>query len=169
MNVVRRLVAVLSVVSLASIAGSALAQAASDGIVHNVGDVKFAAFPGMPTCTMGSVQAGDPAKGASVILAKMATGCVFPWHWHTPNEHVMIVSGTARVEMRNAKAVTLKSGGFALMPSHHAHQFHCTKSCLLYVYSDTAFDMHFVNDKDQEISPDEALARVKEKAAAPPK
>ena len=124
---------------------------------HNVADMKFVQFPGMPACSTGSVQSGDPSKGPSVILAKVATGCTFPWHWHTPAETLMIVSGVARVEMKDGKPVTLRAGGFALMPSKHVHRFSCVTSCAFFVHSDAAFDIHYVDGQGQEISPEEAL------------
>jgi quercetin dioxygenase-like cupin family protein len=135
---------------------------------RNVTEMKFANFPGMPTCTTGSVQSGDPSKGASVIAAKMATGCSIPWHWHTPTERVMVVSGTAKAEMKGSPAKVLTAGAFALMPSHHLHQFTCTRACTLYIYSDAAFDIHYVDKAEKEIAPEEALKAVKETPAAPP-
>jgi len=100
-----------------------------------------------------------------MIVAKAMTGCVFPWHWHTPNEHVIIVSGMASLQMKDAKPVTLTAGAFALMPSHHVHQFKCPRTCVLYVYSDAAFDMHYVDKQGNEISPADAMKPVREKAA----
>jgi quercetin dioxygenase-like cupin family protein len=147
----------------------AVAQAAAEAAGQNVTDMKFVAFPGMPTCSTASVLSGNPGKGSSIVIAKAKSGCLFPWHWHTPAEHVMMVSGTARVEMKDAKPVTLQAGGFAVMPSHHVHQFNCAKTCLLYIYSDAAFDMHYVDDKGQEISPGDALKKVKETAVQAPK
>jgi len=111
------------------------------------------------------VQSGDPAKGPSIILAKVAAGCSIPWHWHTPNEHLMIVSGAARLEMKDGKPLTLQAGGFAMMPSRHVHQFRCDRPCVLYIYSDVALDIHYVDGKGKEISPAEALKAVKETAA----
>ncbi len=73
----------------------------------------------------------------------------------------MMVAGVARVEMRNGPSITLRAGGFALMPSQHIHRFTCTQACTLYVYSDAAFDMHYVDGQDREISPDEALKGTK--------
>jgi len=40
---------------------------------------------------------------------------------------------------------------------------------VLYIYSDTAFDMHYVNAQGTEIPPTDALTMVKETAAAMPK
>src|SRR5689334_1413414 len=66
---------------------------------QNVTEMKFTNVPGLPTCTLGSVQNGDPTKGPSIIFAQIDTGCVIPWHWHTSSEHLMMVSGIARIEM----------------------------------------------------------------------
>jgi quercetin dioxygenase-like cupin family protein len=153
----------------ATTASSVLAQAAADPPGRNIADMKFAEVPGMPTCARASVQSGDPSKGASILLAKMAAGCVFPWHWHTPNENLMMINGSGLVEMKGGKAFTLKPGGFAQMPSKHAHQVSCPKGCTLYVNSDAAFDMHYVDTDGKDISPAEALKKVHETPAAAPK
>lgn len=130
---------------------------------QNVTEMKFVTVLGLPTCALNSVQSGDPTKGPSIILAKVATGCTIPWHWHTPNEHLMMVSGVARLEMKDGKPFTLRAGGFAMMPSRHVHQFHCERDCLFYVYSDAAFDICYVDGQGKEITPDEALKAVKGK------
>ena len=133
---------------------------------QNVAEMKFEPVPGLPTCAPGSVLSGDPTKGPFIILGKLATGCTIPWHWHTPNEHLMLVRGVARLEMKDGKPFTLREGGFAKMPSRHVHQFRCEQDCLLYVYSDAAFDIHYMDGQGNEITPAEALKAVKEKAAA---
>ena len=131
----------------------------------NLSEVQFATLPGMPTCATAAVVHGDPSKGGSIILAKLTSGCTFPWHWHTPTENLMLVSGTAHLQARDGAEMTLNAGGFASMPSRHVHQFRCASACTLYVSSDAAFDMHYVNAEGKEISPEEALRAVKETAA----
>jgi quercetin dioxygenase-like cupin family protein len=153
---------VLLVLSMAAIAGAQEAM-----VERNVADMKFGPVPGFPTCATAAVQQGDPSKGASILLGKLTAGCVIPWHWHTPNEHLMMVSGTARMEMKDGKPFTLRPGGFALMPSHHQHQFRCTTACTVYVYGDGAFDIHYLDKQGGEISPDDAMKAVKEKATKP--
>ena len=132
---------------------------------RNVTAMKLTTIPGLPTCVKGSVQSGDPTKGASIIFAKIPAGCSIPWHWHTPNEHVILVSGVGRMEMKDGKPLTLRAGAFALMASRHVHQFSCLQACQLYIYSDVAFDIHYVDGQGKEISPADALKAVKEKAA----
>jgi quercetin dioxygenase-like cupin family protein len=159
----------LAVSLLPSLPQFARAQMAGQPAGRNMAQMKFAAVPGLPTCAPGALQSGDPMKGPSVILGKLAAGCSIPWHWHTPNEHLMVVSGVARVEAKDEKPLTLQAGGFALMPSHHIHQFRCTTPCALFVYSDSAFDIHYVDPHGKEVSPDDALKAVKETAAKPMK
>jgi hypothetical protein len=47
-----------------------------------------------------------------------------------------------------------------MMPSKHVHRFTCTQACTLYVYSDAAFDIHYVDDQGKEIPSEEALKKV---------
>ena len=105
----------LAVSLLPSLPQFARAQMAGQPAGRNVAQMKFAAVPGLPTCAPGALQSGDPTKGPSVILGKLAAGCSIPWHWHTPNEHLMVVSGVARVEAKDEKPLTLQAGGFALI------------------------------------------------------
>ena len=147
-----------------AVAGAASAQ---DAVARNAAEAKFVPFPVMPSCTQGAVEDGDPSKGPSVILAKATAGCNFPWHWHTPTEQVMVVSGTAVAEMKDGKPVTLKAGGFAMMPSKHVHRFKCTTACSIFIHSDAAFDMHYVDDAGKELTPEDALKSVKETPAKP--
>jgi quercetin dioxygenase-like cupin family protein len=114
---------------------------------------------GLPACVTMAVESGDPSKGPSVIVFKGTAGCVIPWHWHTPTEHVMIVSGSAKVEMKGGSSATLGPGGYAMMPSKHVHQFTCTSACSAFVNSDAAFDIHYLDANGKEISPDAALAK----------
>ena len=132
---------------------------------RNVTEMKLTTIPGLPTCAVGSVQSGNPANAASIIYAKMPAGCSIPWHWHTPTEHVMIISGVVRMDMKDAKTLTLRAGGFVMLPSHHVHQASCPQACTIYIYSDVAFDIHYVSAQGNEISADEALKAVKEKVA----
>ena len=151
---------------LAGVAGSAWsADMAGHAVGQNVGDAKFTAFPGLPSCTPGSVQSGDPAKGPSIILARADTGCTVPWHWHSANEHLMIVKGAVRLDTRSGKPITIREGGYAMLPAKHVHQFVCTKSCLFYVHSEAALDIHYVDKQGKEIPPDQALKTVNQKPA----
>ncbi len=130
------------------------------GVLRKVSENKFAPTPGLPSCIPGAVQSGDPSKGPSVILFKASAGCLIPWHWHTPTEQIMLVIGSAKVEMKDGgRTATLGPGGFALMPSKHVHQFTCISACTGFVHSDAKFDIHYVDPNGNEIPPEAALAR----------
>ena len=88
---------------------------------------KFTNFPGVPQCMMGAAQEGDPSKGNAVLLLKAQTGCMVPWHWHTPSEQLMMVSGRAKAEMKDAGPVILRAGDYLNLTSRcssvHVHGF----------------------------------------------
>lgn len=99
LNRTKLLYSILALSLMMLVSGAASGQEMTRHLGQNIGDMKFVSLPGLPTCASGSVQNGDPTKGPSFILAKTAAGCSIPWHWHTPNEHVMMVS-TAHARCR---------------------------------------------------------------------
>jgi quercetin dioxygenase-like cupin family protein len=146
---------------------TALAQppAAQPG-ARNMSEVKFGPIAGVPTCVQIAIESGDPAQGAFVVLVKAKTGCAVPWHWHTATEQLMLVEGTARIQMKDMdKPVALRAGGFAIMPSRHVHEFRCTQTCTFFIHSDQKFDIHYVDPQGKEISPEQALKPLNETAA----
>jgi quercetin dioxygenase-like cupin family protein len=155
---------VLAVVSVISLPGGAVAQGTEDkGIVAPAASAKFAAIPNAPECFTVAVERGDPTKGASVILAKFAPGCVAPFHWHTPSETAMLVSGSLEVQMKDDKAFVAHRGDFVYLPPHHVHRATCrgSSACLVFLTSDAAFDVHWVDAAGQEISLETALKNSK--------
>ena len=135
------------------------AKAEDMGVVRKLSENKLGPLPGMPACITIAVQSGDPSKGASVIVFRGTAGCKIPRHWHTPTEHVMMVSGSAKVEMvHNGSTTSIGPGGYAMMPGKHVHQFTCTSACLAFVSSDATFDIHYVDESGKEIPPETALA-----------
>jgi hypothetical protein len=118
---------------------------------------EFMNFPGLPTCVKGSVKNGDPHTGGSVILAKATAGCLIPWHWHTANEQLFMSSGSAKVEMKDASPAILHAAGYLNLPAKGHHQFTCVAACTMFIVSDQAFDIHYLDKDGKEISPDEAL------------
>ncbi len=132
-------------------------------IVGPASAAKFDSTPNGPECFTVAVERGDPGKGPSVILAKFALGCVAPFHWHTPSETVMIVSGSLQTQMKDDKAFVARHGDFVYMPPRHIHRATCLSSnpCLVFLTSDAAFDIHWVDGRDQEISLEAAMKAAK--------
>ena len=117
---------------------------------------KFGPVPGLPGCIVVSPRQGDPGKEAFVVLAKANTGCKIPWHWHTGKEQLMFVSGSAKVEMKEATS-TMSAGDYINLPAKHQHQFTCLAACKFFIESDRAFDVHYVDREGKEIPQEEAL------------
>ena len=143
---------------------SAQAEDSSKAIYAASASAKFVNFPGLPTCMTGVVLNGDPSKGGSLILVKTATGCVIPWHWHTPTEQVMVVSGHGKGQMKDGSPVMLHAGDYLSLPRQGVHQFTCVVACTFFLSSDGVFDIHYVDASGKEISPDDALkSKAKDK------
>ena len=138
-----------------------IAHAQDMGVLRKLSENKLAPMAGLPSCIAMAVESGDPSKEPSVIVFKGTARCLIPWHWHTPTEHVMIVSGSAKVEMKGGSSATLGPGGYVMMPSKHVHQFTCTSACTAFVNSAGAFDIHYVDASGKEVAPDAALAKKK--------
>ena len=151
--------------ALAAVLFAANVYAAQDsGVIRKMSDNKFVPQEGLPQCVTIAPQSGDPAKGAFVILFKTKSGCAVPWHWHSANETVMIVAGSAKIETKSnekASGLALGPGAYAVLPAKHVHQFTCSSACTAFVTSDWAFDIHYVDANGKEIPPEEALAKKK--------
>ena len=106
----------------------------------------------------GAVQRGDPGQGNAVLLLKAKTGGVVSWHWHTPSERLMMVSGRVKADMKDGSPAELHAGDFLYLASKHVHQFTCQTSCTLFdVTGDAPFDVHYVDANGNEIPPEQAL------------
>lgn len=132
-------------------------------IVSPSAGAKFAAVPNAPECFTIVMEKGDPGTGPSVMLAKFAPGCIAPFHWHTPSETAMMVSGSLELQMKGDKAFTARHGDFVYLPGHHIHRATCigTAPCLVFLSSDAAFDVHWVDASGQEVSLESALKNSK--------
>jgi quercetin dioxygenase-like cupin family protein len=146
-------------VVLALLTAVYVATPAQEPLPRAPGVHKLAATLRGSGCSAAGIETGDPTKDPSIIVEKFAPGCAIPWHWHTPNEHVMMVSGTFRFEIQGEKSVEVNSGDFVFIPSHHISQTTCLvpDPCIDFLYTDAAADMHFVDEAGAEISLDQAL------------
>ncbi len=147
----------------------AVAQDANKMAFAPAAKSKFINMPVLPQCMTVAVQHGDPSKGPSVLLLKFKAGCVVPWHWHTANENLMLVSGTARAEMKGEQPISVRSGDYVYLPGKSVHQFTALTAVTMFDVPDGAFDIHYVDPSGNEIPPDKALASiVKVRPAAAP-
>ena len=143
-----------------AVAANAAPQSNDTPIAQNAAASTFQKVTNVPDCFTAAVQQGDPAGNSSVLLIKGTRGCKAPWHFHSSNEQVMMVSGNGRIEMKEGQTATLHAGGFAYAPSKHVHQFTCvSRPCSFFLRSDGPFDIHYVDQNGNEIPPEQALKK----------
>jgi quercetin dioxygenase-like cupin family protein len=147
--------------AIVMVAWGMLAWAEDPAVVRKFSENKLAPLPMLPSCVSTAVESGDPFKGRFVLVFKGTAGCTIPWHWHTVTENVMVISGSAKLEMKddNGHSAVLGPGGYAMMPGKHVHQFTCATACSAFVSADGAFDIHYVDAKGDEIPIDAALKK----------
>jgi len=165
MQVRSGLIVVLSLLVIA-LAAPLLAQNAEQMPYAAMASSKFMTLPMLPACMSLSAQRGDPMKGPAVLLIKFTSGCVVPWHWHTSNENLMMVSGKAKGEMKPGGAHMMSAGDYMFLAGKQVHQFTCVSNCVVFDVIDGAFDIHYVNAGGTEITPEEALKPMAKPAAA---
>jgi len=155
MNTVRKIAIAAGLAACAALGASGQEKAG----VTAAATSKFGPLPGLPACMTLSVQRGDPTKGPAVILIKTTPGCKVPWHWHTASEALMMVSGKAKIEMKDATPASspVAPGDYVFLPGKHPHQFTCISGCTFFDVTDGAFDIHYIDKDGKEIPPEQAL------------
>jgi quercetin dioxygenase-like cupin family protein len=126
------------------ISGAALAEDAATGAIKPLSSVKFSPDNDVK-CLLSAIETGDPTTGRSTLILKASPGCLVPWHSHTAEEQLIVISGTVLAEMTDHQPTRLGPGGFAVMGSHMPHRFTCQGklACLMIVAFDRAYDIHW--------------------------
>jgi len=124
------------------ISAPALAEDRATGDIKPLASVQFSPDNDVK-CLSSAVETGDPATGRSTLILKASRGCVVPWHFHTAEEQLIIISGIVLAEMTDHPSTKLGPGGFAVMGSRMPHQFTCQgrSACLMIVMFDRAYDI----------------------------
>ena len=121
--------------------------------------LQFTPIPDMPACASAAILRGDPRSGPAWVLLKLESRCRVPWHWHTANETLLVIRGRGTLAMKDGPPLEFTPGAYASLPSRHAHQATCSRTCLLFSGADAAFDIHYVDASGEEISAAKALKR----------
>jgi mannose-6-phosphate isomerase-like protein (cupin superfamily) len=126
------------------ISGAALAEDTAAGTIKPLYAVKFSPDNDVK-CLLSAVETGDPRTGRSTSILKASPGCEVPWHFHTAEEQMIVISGTVLAEMTDHQPTRLGPGGFAMMGSHMPHQFTCQGkfACVMTVAFDGAYDIYW--------------------------
>ena len=163
MTLRRTLLLTIAIACLAITTLPCSAQNQEKVVVQPADKAKYGGLAVLPSCTTFSVERGDPTSGPSLLLIKAESGCVIPWHWHTAPEELMLVDGTAKLEMKGESAQTLTKGAYVHLPGRHHHQFTCQSQCLMFNNIAGTFDIHYLDKSGNEIPVAQALQAVNEK------
>src|SRR5512145_723213 len=98
-NRMRALFILLGVVAAVGASVPAHAEDTEEMITLNPQTLKFTPIPDMPDCASAAILRGNPRSGPAWVLLKLASGCRVPWHWHTANETLVVISGRGTLAM----------------------------------------------------------------------
>lgn len=81
------------------------------------------------------------------LLARYPAGHIFPPHWHSANERVVLLQGRISME-QDGKQEFLEPGGYAYMPAKQVQRMKCVSDmrCAFYVFWDGPLDFHPASD-----------------------
>ena len=159
-----RIATLLILLGTVVVVGKPVSIHAEDQMVTvNPQTLKWIAIPDMPPCATAAILRGNPRWGPAWVLLKLASGCQVPWHWHTANETLLVISGRGTLAMKDGPPLRFVPGAYASLPNHHVHEARCSRACLFFNTADAAFDINYVDASGKEISSDEAI-----KSAAKP-
>jgi quercetin dioxygenase-like cupin family protein len=100
-------------------------------------------------CLMSALETGNPDTGPSTFLLKAPAGCRVAPHYHTAEEHLIVIEGSVSTGMTGMHDITLTPGGVAVMPGKAVHWFSCVgkSACLMAVAFDQKYDIVWVKDR----------------------
>jgi len=127
------------------LAFSSIAGAGEGAFSRTVSDKDIAWGPCPPFfpagCELAAIQ-GDPSKPNSDIYFKIPGGYVFPAHWHTSAERMVLVSGELDVTYKGQDTTHLKTGMYAYGPAKAVHEGKCISKepCILTIAFEAPVD-----------------------------
>lgn len=157
---VRRLCTGLLMVCLTIWRAPAAAQDDVEMLALTQQTLKFEPIPNMPSCATAAIVQGNPVLGPAWVYLKLASGCRVPRHWHTANEHMVVISGKGSIAMTGGPTLPIVPGAFASLPSRHTHQASCEHTCLFFNMADAAFDIHYVDANGDDIPLEAAMKTI---------
>lgn len=82
-----------------------------------------------------AVLQGDPAKNNVDIFFKVPGDFSIPYHRHTSQERMVLVSGELEVTYDDHETAVIRTGDFAYGPAELPHKAYCRKGddCILYI------------------------------------
>ena len=87
---------------------------------------------------------GDPAAPNSDIFFRKPGGYIFPAHWHTSAERMVLVAGKLDVTYEGQATSRLETGMYAYGPPKIVHDGKCLseEACVLFIAFEGPIDAH---------------------------
>jgi quercetin dioxygenase-like cupin family protein len=142
---------VLALIAAAVVAAAGFSQGSpKETVVVRAADVKWGDHPFVKGAQM-CVQHGDPAKGPSVLMMKFPKGLTIPAHWHTSDEAVTVVSGSAVFgsgeTVDASKGTELGAGSYITIPGTNPHWAVVKSDLVITATLTTPADFHACGEK----------------------
>lgn len=85
----------------------------------------------------------DPKTGSVELFARYPAGHIFPPHWHTGNERIVLIEGRIAIEDGPDRRF-VEPGGYAYLPARQVQKMTCVSNtrCSFYVFWDAPLDFH---------------------------
>jgi quercetin dioxygenase-like cupin family protein len=115
-------------------------------MVLNSGEMKWQHDASDPAGSESVVLREDAEPGALELFVRYPAGHVFPPHWHSANERIILLEGRMSIQVGETQK-SLEPGGFAYLPAKEVQRMACVSStrCAFYVYWDSKLDFHKVS------------------------
>jgi quercetin dioxygenase-like cupin family protein len=121
------------------------ADGPSQVIVANPNEAKWESESHDSSGSQSATLREDPQTGGLEILVRYPAGFVFPPHWHSANERIILLEGRLSIH-KETKDEFLDPGGYAFLPAKEVQKIACvsTTRCMFYIYWDGKLDFHKV-------------------------
>ena len=130
------MIKLLVFVFLLLFSSSAYAEEKALVISHKDSTLQWGGCPAfIPKGCQIAILNGDPAKNNLDIFFKVPGDFHIPYHNHTSQERMVLVSGTLDVTYDNHEKETIHTGDYAFGPAKLPHTAYCHKGeeCVLYI------------------------------------
>ncbi|MBT3530208.1 MAG: cupin domain-containing protein [Gammaproteobacteria bacterium] len=148
----RRFLSLASLLCLVCISFSGVLSAQESTLqpsAKNLSDIQWGEAGGgngFPVGVRSARQVTDPATGGFTYYALFPAGSHFDLHWHTHNEHVVVVQGTVTIVLDDTPH-TVSTGGYIVLPGKLNHSWDVPaggEDVIIVVRREGPADFHFV-------------------------
>lgn len=121
------------------------AGAAEPALIINLAG-KFKPCPDAPPGCEHVMLKGDPQSESFQKVYRFSKGWVFPKHWHSAAEDLVVTRGVLVLGTEGGREQTLRAGDYAHIPATLVHWGNCPEECVFYLAVDGPDSFNVVED-----------------------